>query len=149
MTVTAMAELGVGERQLRDRQRKFRRLVAAGGLVGGVIGLAVGVTGGLAEGWQRAGGASFGWVLWPVLAVSIAFFARYCVRYFRQVDELDVQDNLWASLIGLYAAIIAYPAWEALYRVGQLPAPTALGVWVSGIVAACVTYIWRKVRHRF
>ncbi len=148
MTAIIMVE-PTGEARLRRRKRAFVKLTLTGGLIGGFVGLVVGITGGFSEGWQRAGGPTIGWLMWPVLAVSLIVFARYCVRYFGQVDELDVQDNLWASLIGLYGVLMGFPCWLALHKVGQLGEPSAKGVWIIGIVVACIAYGWRKLAHRF
>ena len=149
MTVTTMTEQGIGERRLAEKRRKFRRLIVQGVVVGMVGGIVVGFVGGFTKGWQDAGGGAIGWLLWPVLAVTIIVFARYCRDYFRRVDELDVQDNLWASLIGLYAFIVALPSWHALNLVGQLPPPDAYALWVIAIATAALAYAWRKLRHRF
>ena len=149
MTGTIMVDRGVGEERLRERRRRFWRLVAQGVAVGGVAGLVVGFVGGFSKGWQDAGGATIGWVLWPVLAIVLAVFSRYCVKYFRRVDELDVQDNLWASLIGLYGFLVGLPSWHALHLVGQLPPPDLYVLYALTIAVACVAYGWRKIRHRF
>ena len=39
------------------------------------------------------------------------------------VDEVEVADNLWGSLIGLYVYALLFPAWWALNLLGQAPEP--------------------------
>lgn len=84
-----------------------------------------------------------------MLAVATVGFIWFCREYFRRVDELDLQDNLWSSLIGFYAFSVALPVWAVLHELHQLPAPDAWMLWGLSAVAATLAYGWRKLGTRF
>lgn len=67
--------------------------------------------------------------LWvPVVTVvaaliALAWFTR---DYFRRVDELDLMDNLWAHLIGLYGGMITFMGWYFFAELSLVAYPSAL-----------------------
>lgn len=138
-----------GERRLGERRRKFWKLVAWGLLLGLGIGMAMSIVVGFSHAHEQAGGEWIGWAMWPVLLLSAWAFIRYTVAYFRRIDELDLLDNLWSSLIGLYAVLAGYPIWQVLHQVRQLPEPNAHGMWLIAMASTVAAYGWRKLRHRF
>jgi Na+-driven multidrug efflux pump len=150
MTEHAMTEPdaspGVGERAFRENRKRLWRLVWLGVGISFCIGLASGFIAGFTEGWENAGGSAISWIVWPVLAIGIWGFVLFTRGYFRRVDELDVQDNLWASLIGLYFYLAALPCWMLLHKVGQLPPPDHWILWGATFLSACIAYGWRKLR---
>ena len=149
MMVDVVAERGSGEQKLRESRRRSRRLVWTGLAIGLVAGLVGGIVVGYSRAAQDAGHVGVGWLAWPVLAVTLAVFSWYTWTYFRQVDELDLLDNLWASTVGLYAFVIAYPGWQLLHMLDQAPPPDTQTLWWSALAAAAAAYCWRKLRHRF
>ncbi len=154
MTVSIMGEAevkdtGVGERKLRDSRKRFRKLVWMGLGIGVALGMTAGIVTGYSQAAQRAGDSGIGWLAWPVLIISAAIFAWYSRTYFRRIDELDLLDNLWASLIGLYAFVMLFPALAMLHEIGQVGPPRVEPLWWATIAAAAIAYGWRKLRHRF
>ncbi len=147
--VSSMTEGGIGERKLRDNRKRFHRLVWLGLGMGLVIGLVAGIVTGYTRAAQRAGDTGLEWLAWPVLIAAFAAFIWYTRHYFRKIDELDLLDNLWASTVGLYAFVMAYPAWALLHEIGQAGAPQITPLWWGSMAAAGVAYGWRKLRHRF
>jgi hypothetical protein len=85
-------------------------------------------------------------LVWPALGLTIAVFAWYSAVYFRRIDELDLQDNLWASLIGLYVYLVALPAWYFLHDLGQLPPINHWIIYMATVAAATIAYCVRKFR---
>lgn len=89
------------------------------------------------------------WLVWASLAATLVAGTWYTAIYFRRIDELDLLDNLWSSLIGFYVFVAALPVWKALHEVSDVPEPHALGLWYISIAAAVLAYGWRKLRGRF
>ena len=144
MTVSIME----GERRLRANRKRFWGWIGKGVLLAMGMGAIAGFLRGSFQGWH-AGETWIGWMMWPVLAGSAVLFVWFCREYFRRVDELDLQDNLWSSLIGFYAFFMALPAWALLHEVHQLPAPDVWTLWGLSAVAITLAYGWRKLRTRF
>lgn len=148
MTVGIMVD-GSGERKLRENRKRFWRMVGWGLAGGAAIGVVAGILAGFIRAHHGAGGAPIGWLIWPVLAGALFFFVRYSIVYFRRVDEVDLQDNLWSSLVALYGVIVALPLWSVLHEIGQAPRPDAWVLWHLALALALATYSWRKLRARF
>lgn len=139
---------GEGERLHAARRRKFWILLGALGLIGAVAGFGTGFV----EGRAASDPASLD--PWMVTAASagvilVAIAAAWgSWRFFVSVDEVELADNLWGSLIGFYAYVLLFPAWWALWKLGRVPEPddwTILGV---SVVTATVAYLVRKWRAR-
>lgn len=137
----AMTKPGEGEKRLRTQRKKFWRLVGAGVGIGLVAGLVFGFMGGYAQ--DRAISPL---LVWPALGLTIAVFVWYSAVYFRRIDELDLRDNLWASLIGLYVYLVALPAWYFLHDLNQLPPINHWAIYLTTFAAATIAYCVRKFR---
>ena len=139
--------MGEGEKLHAERRKHFWRIM--GGLL--VLGFITGAVGQYALSFSEDGGD---WPAWApavgaagvvIVAIAVAYASW---RFFVSVDEVEVADNLWASLIGYYLYLIVFPAWWALNKLGQLPAPDQWAIlFASGFVALGV-YGYRKLRYR-
>ena len=69
-------------------------------------------------------------------------------RFFANVDELELLDNLWGSLVGFYAYGVTFPAWWALNKLGYLPEPNDWVIFNIALVTALAAYLYRKWRNR-
>lgn len=134
----------LGEQALHDRRRQFWRMVRNALLASLGVGVLIGLVVGVSVALNERGGADVRWVLWPVSAAALVGFAQFTRYYFTRVDELDLQDNLWSSLIGLYFFICAMPGWAMMHRVGQAPPVDAWWLWGATLIVTAAAYGWRK-----
>lgn len=140
-------ERGEGERLHSERRKRFWRIM--GGLL--LLGFVTGMVGGFALRVSDAGTA--GWPAWAPLAgtvgvVLVAIGVAYgSWRFFIDVDEVEVADNLWGSLFGFYFYAILFPSWWALYKLDQVREPNNWAIFISSMVAALLVYGYRKVRY--
>lgn len=130
-----------GEARLALKRRKFwtylGRATLAAALVGGVIG------GGRAA--SELAGLS-GWIVAALAVLAIGAWVWFSRDYFRRIDELELQDNLWASLIALYFFVAATPFWLLLHDLGFAPEPDTMTLWWATIGAMAIAYGVRKLR---
>lgn len=148
MTQEALVEPGEGERLYAERRKRFWKLIGAL--------LLVGLAGGLAAGFISGFADSRGLIVEPLynqvaaagvvlLAILAAYFSW---RFFVSVDELEVADNLWGSLIGFYAYAIALPSWSALHKLGKAPEPDHWLIYIFAMLVALAAYAVRKWQAR-
>ena len=137
---------GEGERLHAARRKRFWLILGALALVGG----AGGFVGGLVL--ERAEHDDL--PAWTSSAVAIgvilvAFFAAvFSWKFFTDVDEVEVADNLWGSLIGFYWYAILFPSWWALNKLGHAPAVDHWAIFGSSMIVALAVYVYRKWRLR-
>ena len=93
---------GEGERLYAAQRKRFWRIL--GGLL--LLGFATGLIGSAALNIADSGSAD--WPAWAPLAgtigvVLVAIGVAYgSWRFFTSVDEVEIADNLWGSLVGFY-----------------------------------------------
>lgn len=141
-------QTGDGERLHAAQRRRFWTIVFV--LVG--IGLAGGFVSGFVTEYaekRRAGiepwmntAAAAGVVLVAILAAWASW------KYFVSVDELEVADNLWGSLIGFYAYALLFPAWWALHQLERAAEPDYWFIYGASMVTALAVYGLRKWQQR-
>lgn len=135
---------GEGERLHAARRRRFWLLL--GGLA------LIGAAGGFVKEMitAQAGGATLspGMAIFAAAAVIIVavLAAGGSWHFFRNVDEVEVADNLWGSLIGFYAYVILLPVWWALSKLGFTPAPDQWVIYITSMAVAVAAYFYRKFR---
>ncbi|MBB3032941.1 hypothetical protein [Alteriqipengyuania lutimaris] len=132
-----------GEARLKKRRNRFYRYVALALLGSLIAGMAGGVMGGLYE-----DGEAPVWVpllACAILAIGLIWFTR---DYFKRVDELDLMDNLWAHLCGVYGGMIVFGIWYFLANIGLVPFPSALAIVSVMIFIICAVYGLRKLGLR-
>lgn len=141
-------KVGEGERLEGLRRKNFWRLIFILAAVGGVAGFLFGFFHGAAD---RAGEpvsdtartiAALGLL---VGAIGGGYFSW---RFFSMVDEVEVADNLWASLIGFYVYGFAFPTWWALAWLKMAPEPVDWILFVAVMLSAAAAYGVRKWRSR-
>ncbi len=104
-------ERGEGERLHAQRRKRFWQIIVGLGAVGFIAGMLSGFIEDLSDGGaagldpNMATAAAAG----VILAVLLAAYGSY--RFFVSVDEVEVADNLWGSLIGFYAYAFLLPVW--------------------------------------
>ena len=82
------------------------------------------------------------------LVVATVGGCYFSWRFFSTVDEVEVTDNLWASLIGFYAYAILFPAWWALHRLDRVPEPDHWAIYATAMIVTMAAYAARKWRSR-
>jgi hypothetical protein len=86
--------------------------------------------------------------VYAFLALGLAGFCWFSYDYFRRVDELDLADNLWASLFGLYFYICALPCWTFLYDAQLAPEPNNWAIYIATFAFTFIVYSIRKLGWR-
>ena len=127
---------GVGERLHARRQRRFRLTLAALAGVGGLCGFIAGFVKGFADGGNKAVEP---WLLQLGVAgvvLGAVLAAYFSWRFFATVDEVEVADNLWGSLIGFYVYAILLPSWWALDKLTVAPPPDHCRLCLSQVAHA-------------
>jgi len=135
---------GEGER-LHARQRK-RFWLTMGLLL--LIGFVAGIVGSLIEDSETPRSATTAWLMAAgvVLVALIAAVASW--KFFRTVDEVEVADNLWGSLVGYYAYLFALPVWWALWKLELVAEPDHWLIYFGSALLAVAIYVYRKLSLR-
>ncbi|UIP05826.1 hypothetical protein LY632_08900 [Erythrobacter sp. SDW2] len=135
--------LSSGEQRLRRRRNAWWRYLA--------LAFAGSVVAGFASGYL-AGAYQNGTIpLWlPVTAcIAVIVLLGWMTRdYFRRIDELDLMDNLWAHLFGLYAGISLFGGWYFFADLGLTGYPTAPAIMLAMLVFTFAAYGLRKLGLR-
>ena len=142
----ATMEMGEGERLEAARRRRFWRLLAWLVFAGFIGGLIFGGTFFLIGDGTLAVTVIPPAVIIGAVAIAIAAFLYGTWRFFVSVDELELQDNLWGSLIGFYVYSTIFPFWWLLWRAGVTGEPHDWAIFVITLVSATAGYFWRKLR---
>lgn len=142
MTDKTKTELS-GEARLQARRARFWRFCFIGFAVALVFG---GLTGYLQD-HVRDGTVPL-WVMVALWVVLVAGFAWYTVGYFRRVDELDLQDNLWAAMIGFYFFAAALPSWLLFHDLDVFPEPNSIIIYAATMAVMFAAYGLRKLGLR-
>ena len=132
-----------GEQRLKERRRKYLRYIT--------IALLLGFFAGVFSGWlvgAYENGEIGLWLPLTATAASIIAIVWFTYDYFQRVDELDLMDNLWSHLIGLYGGVITYAAWFLLADLSLTPEPTAIGVVAALLGFTFLAYGARKLGWR-
>ena len=136
---------GEGERLYAAQRKRFWTIL--GGLL--LLGFATGLIGSVVM--NVADNGSRDWPAWAPLAgtigvVLVAIGVTYgSWRFFTSVDEVEVADNLWGSLVGFYFYAILFPTWWALNKLGQVPEPNDWTILTASMFAALGVYFYRKL----
>ena len=144
---SAMAR-GEGERLYAAQRKRFWTVIGVLALLGLVTGFVAGFVSGFADARGMTVEPLYGTVGAAGVVLMAILFAYFSWRFFVAVDEVEVADNLWASLIGFYAYAILFPAWWALARLGKAPEPDDWTIFGAAMVTATVAYAIRKWRAR-
>ena len=146
MTGVAPLERGEGEGHEAQRRKRFWTILGALFVLGGVAGFATGFLAGFND--AREGGSAGYMTAGTIGVVILVVGAAYgSWKFFQNVDEVEIADNLWGSLIGLYVYALLFPAWWALNLLGQPPDPDDWVIFGASMLSAVAVYLYRKVRY--
>jgi hypothetical protein len=139
-------EHGEGERLEALRRKRFWTILGALLVLGVVAGFATGFLAGFND--AREGGSAGYMTAGTIGVVILIVGAAYgSWKFFQNVDEVEIADNLWGSLIGLYVYALLFPAWWALSLLGQAPEPDDWVIFGASMLSAVAVYLYRKVRY--
>ena len=139
-------ERGEGERLEAQRRKRFWTILGALFVLGGIAGFATGFLAGIND--AREGGSAAYKAVGTIGVVILVFGAAYgSWKFFQDVDEVEIADNLWGSLIGLYVYALLFPVWWALHLLGQAPEPDDWMIFGASMFSAVAVYLYRKVRY--
>lgn len=139
---------GEGERLYAQRRRRFWLIIFGLCLIGLIGGFLSGFVAGFADARHATAEPLYG-TFAAVGAVLLAIAAAVgSWRYFAHVDEVEVADNLWGSLIGFYAYAILFPLWWALWKLEKAPEPQDWTILAVVMVVSLLAYGIRKWRAR-
>lgn len=133
-----------GEIAHEASRKKFWRALAWCGVGGLPIGVVLGLT--IASGRHPEGAVLS---LPPVAAIALvvlalALFIAGCWKFFTSIDEVEMADNLWASMIGFYFYVMVFPGWWLLALAGVVPPVDNWILWAGSLVAGMLEYGRRK-----
>ncbi len=132
-----------GEARLKSRRYRFLRYCA----IGYVLAVALGFITGFAQD-LFAQGTLPAWMLFALWGLALAGFSWFTVGYFRRVDEVDMQDNLWACLVAFYFYAVAFPSWYLFEQLGLAPPANQIAIYMASGAVLVVTYLARKAGLR-
>jgi len=140
--------MGEGERLHAQRRRHFWIILGGLALIGAAAGFLSGFWAGLAD----AQGGEITPSMQALGAAGVLLFAAAAAfgswKFFVSVDEVEVADNLWGSLIGFYAYAILFPAWWALWKVRLVAEPDHWVIYGVAMITATAAYAYRKWQSR-
>jgi ABC-type antimicrobial peptide transport system permease subunit len=139
---------GEGERLEKERRKKFWRLVFLLGAVGGAAGFVFGFIHGAADASGQPVSGTARTMAALALMVATIGGGYFSWRFFTSADEVEVTDNLWASLIGFYVYGFAVPLWWGLWWLKVAPKPVDWIIYVVVMLSATAAYGVRKWRSR-
>lgn len=136
-----MADLnkGTGTDRERARRHKLIWLTLLIGIGGGIAGAVIAV--------HRNGVSGAPLPAWLAIAMVVAFTALIVlvsVAYYRQCDELEMSNQLWANFWGMHALVVLYPSWLTLSWAGLVGAPDASRVFLIPLGVTAIAYVWKK-----
>lgn len=140
--------VGEGERLESARRRKFWKLVFALAAAGAVGGFIFGFAMGHAEASDHPLSETARLAAAAALLLSLAAAAFLSWRFFATVDEVELADNLWGSLIGFYTYAFLFPTWWALAWLDVAPQPNDWAIFAASLVTATAAYAYRKWINR-
>lgn len=146
MMAEGLMDGDAGERRLRTQRRRYVTIL---GWVFG-ISLLLGAGGRIiAEVWSRDSGG--GLSLPPVAAIALvgAFLVIVGIGswlYFRAIDELELEANKWAGVIGINFYAVAFPVWWVLAIAKLTPPPDEWTVYGATIAVTLLAFLWRRLR---
>ena len=140
--------MGEGEQLHAQRRRRFWIILGWLFAIGALGGFLSGFVAGFIDGSQGEGHPAQT-IVGAIGVVLLALGAAYgSWRFFTSVDEVEVADNLWASLIGFYAYVILFPSWWLLARIRLVSPPDQWVIYGVAMLTATAAYAYRKWQSR-
>ena len=139
---TPSPQVLTGEARLRQRSRRIRNIWITTLGTGLLFGVAVGVAD------KRLGAELPPLAFWAMMAALVVMTVVINVWYLQCVDEVEVQDNLWAAYAGLSAHVLIAAGWHSAAARGLAPTPDVLAVALATVIVTLIAYVGLKLRRR-
>lgn len=145
--MTDSTMLGEGERAERLRRRKFWGAIGATAIFGLPIGFFLGRSAG-----RNGGSMSEAFTGLPpevtigLLALAVLGFLWGCWIFFKNIDEVEIVDNLWGSTAAFYFYMIAFPVWWVLWKAQLSKEPNDWIILAATLAFGTIVYLYRKWR---
>jgi hypothetical protein len=141
-------EPGDGERLHNERRKRLWRTIGILGGAGAIGGFISGFVMGhnearsqdIPDAWRTVAAAGL------IIGAIVAAYGSW--RFFKVVDEVEVADNLWGSMIGYYVYALTLPTWFALAWLDRAPPVDHWVIFFASMAAALAVYGWRKWQAR-
>ncbi len=135
---------GVGERQERAKRNRTWTYYAALALAGGVVGFV------FAQ-YETDGAVWADGTIPPTVAVGLALVTAVaiiggCIFMKRRMDEVELQNNLYAGAAASIIVMTGYPVWYLLWKGQLVPEPSHRIMFAALYLVMVVTYLIRKFR---
>ena len=141
---------GRGEQRLKDNSRRYRKIIIGLCASGGVVGIAMGTLLGMHVARNGFHDTDFpAMIQWAAIIAVVVFVVAVTIGswiYLRAIDELELEANKIAGLIGLNVYGILYMPWWSLAKVGVTGAPNDEAIFLITMASAIVTFLWRRFR---
>lgn len=85
------------------------------------------------------------------ILLVVAFVATMVVGTYlfaKAIDEVELQDNLWASAFGYYAYMVGFPVWWILGTAGVTRPANDWIIYAVALLSGTAAYFYRKWRAR-
>lgn len=139
---TPSPQVLTGEARLLRRNRRIRNIWIATLAFGFIVGLGFGAADG------AVGARIPPVVFWAGMALVTLLVLAINIWFLRGVDEVEVQDNLWAGYVGINAHMLIGGGWSVAAARGLAPAPDVLSVLLATLVVTGIAYLGFKLRRR-
>jgi hypothetical protein len=136
-----------GESLHEAQRRRYWRYLAIVGIGAAPMGFGMGWAAGRSDGdlnafWDLAPD----WLVIGLLGIAVATICYGTWRFYRSIDEVELQDNLWASSISYGAYALLFPGWWILSKTGMVGEPNDWLIFVVALGAGLAGYLGRKWR---
>ncbi|MEL7728474.1 hypothetical protein AAG612_02940 [Citromicrobium bathyomarinum] len=132
-----------GEARLRRRRRSFWRYLAVAFVASILVGA---FSGALVDVYEN--GSIPLWLPVAIMVLAVTVFAWFTRDYFKRVDELDLMDNLWAHLTGVYGGMIVFAVWYFTAELDLVAYPNAPAMMAIIVLIVFAAYGLRKLGWR-
>lgn len=138
-----------GEALEQKRRRRFWMTLLAVGIPGMPVGAFIGYSAGRHNMNLAEAVASLSPTI-PLLIATSFVAMMFVGTYFfaKAIDEVELQDNLWASSVGYYAYMVLFPTWWVLGTAGIIGEANDWIIYAVALFAGIATYAYRKWRAR-
>ena len=137
-------EMGAGEAADRARRRGINAITAALMLAGGLVGAIVLISG-QGNGDLLHVRMPAGWAI-AAAVILVASIAIGSLVFLARVDEVELRDNAFASMVALYAYMTGYAGWFLLWRGQVVPEPSHQWLFAATFAVNILAYLWKKLR---
>lgn len=132
-----------GEVRLKNRRNRLWRNLAIGMVVAALFGFSTGFASDAVK-----DGTLPGWAYLAFIGLAIVAFGWATWDYTRQIDELDLLDNLWSSFFGFYFYAAALGAWHFAHEAGLVGPVQHYAIFFASFSVILLTYGLRKLGLR-